>query len=81
MGSVFESPVTPPADNDLTVWSEDWDPDGDRDRLPVAGEDFFVKESAFENKPHWLFFPKRDGFAEREDYQSMRHSWMLVEKY
>ena len=62
----------------LTVWSDDWDPNAEQ--RPVAGRDFFLNEKCIHGSPHWLCFPDRKCFRSNSDYQSFRHSWILVER-
>ena len=62
----------------LTVWSDDWDPKSEQ--RPIAGRDFFLNENCIRGNPHWLCFPDRKCFRSNSDYQSLRHSWILVER-
>ena len=62
----------------LTVWSEDWDPESET--RPVAGRDFFLNDKYMHGQPHWICFPDRECFKNNREYQSLRHSWILVER-
>ena len=62
----------------LTVWSDDWDPQSQT--RPVAGQDFFLNHKVLQGNPHWICFPDRPCFKNNRDYQTFRHSWILVER-
>ena len=62
----------------LTIWNDDWDPKSQE--RPVAGRDFFLNEKFMCGQPHWISFPERDCFKDNREYQSLRHSWILIER-
>ena len=69
---------SPSRDYNLTVWSDDWEPHSGK--RPVAGKDFFLNETSIHSCPHWVCFPDRECFKDNLDYQSFRHSWILIER-
>ena len=49
-------------------------------RTTCGGKRFFLNEKFMCGQPHWISFPERDCFKDNREYQSLRHSWILIER-